>query len=100
MSAAFASGVAAGLRLAGAPHRPRPPAAGAAGRTDPAAVAPRARRQGQLPRPQPADLPPAGERSEEHTSELQSLMRISVAVFCLKKKTKQTTIKQNNIRTL
>src|SRR3546814_2808345 len=34
-----------------------------------------------------------GLRSEEHTSELQSLMRISYAVFCLKKK-KQT----NNIR--
>src|SRR3546814_5854109 len=30
-----------------------------------------------------------GVRSEEHTSELQSLMRISYAVFCLKKKTKQ-----------
>src|SRR3546814_3073846 len=29
-------------------------------------------------------------RSEEHTSELQSLMRISYAVFCLKKKKKQT----------
>src|SRR3546814_7895343 len=29
-------------------------------------------------------------RSEEHTSELQSLMRISYAVFCLKKKTKIT----------
>src|SRR3546814_9180962 len=29
-------------------------------------------------------------RSEEHTSELQSLMRISYAVFCLKKKTKQS----------
>src|SRR3546814_5736755 len=29
---------------------------------------------------------PARERSEEHTSELQSLMRISYAVFCLKKK--------------
>src|SRR3546814_6006293 len=29
---------------------------------------------------------PASERSEEHTSELQSLMRISYAVFCLKKK--------------
>src|SRR3546814_1714307 len=28
-------------------------------------------------------------RSEEHTSELQSLMRISYAVFCLKKKTNQ-----------
>src|SRR3546814_4191637 len=30
----------------------------------------------------------AGERSEEHTSELQSLMRSSYAVFCLKKKNK------------
>src|SRR3546814_1155437 len=35
-------------------------------------------------------------RSEEHTSELQSLMRISYAVFCLKKKKK---IKQNNLTT-
>src|SRR3546814_1445312 len=32
-----------------------------------------------------------GFRSEEHTSELQSLMRISYAVFCLKKKKKYTT---------
>src|SRR3546814_6852219 len=31
-------------------------------------------------------------RSEEHTSELQSLMRISYAVFCLKKKTKKERI--------
>src|SRR3546814_9852469 len=31
------------------------------------------------------------ERSEEHTSELQSLMRISYAVFCLKKKTTTCT---------
>src|SRR3546814_8938379 len=30
--------------------------------------------------------PLLGQRSEEHTSELQSLMRISYAVFCLKKK--------------
>src|SRR3546814_10362663 len=35
-----------------------------------------------LARPEPID------RSEEHTSELQSLMRISYAVFCLKNKTK------------
>src|SRR3546814_2164024 len=34
-------------------------------------------------------------RSEEHTSELQSLMRISYAVFCLKKK-KQTTTQYNS----
>src|SRR3546814_4197715 len=33
----------------------------------------------------------AGRRSEEHTSELQSLMRISYAVFCLKKKKTQNT---------
>src|SRR3546814_7405729 len=32
-----------------------------------------------------------GTRSEEHTSELQSLMRISYAVFCLKKKNNQIT---------
>src|SRR3546814_1268035 len=44
---------------------------------------------------QPGDDEPAEHqqrdlRSEEHTSELQSLMRISYAVFCLKKKNKQT----------
>src|SRR3546814_1108623 len=33
-------------------------------------------------------------RSEEHTSELQSLMRISYAVFCLKKKTQKHTSRQ------
>src|SRR3546814_10873707 len=32
----------------------------------------------------------ASKRSEEHTSELQSLMRISYAVFCLNKKTQKT----------
>src|SRR3546814_17370016 len=37
---------------------------------------------------------PVGRRSEEHTSELQSLMRISYAVFCLKKK-KQKQITAN-----
>src|SRR3546814_9929393 len=51
-----------------------------------------------LPTPRAAqgrvsDQPCAIARSEEHTSELQSLMRISYAVFCLKKKTenKNTT---------
>src|SRR3546814_7337320 len=46
-----------------------------------------------------------GPRSEEHTSELQSLMRISYAVFCLKKKkiqtqqnTQQTNKKTKNIQ--
>src|SRR3546814_10832635 len=37
-------------------------------------------------------------RSEEHTSELQSLMRISYAVFCLKKKNKQNTNQKANKR--
>src|SRR3546814_10230205 len=36
-------------------------------------------------------------RSEEHTSELQSLMRISYAVFCLKKKKNKTITKESNI---
>src|SRR3546814_7915867 len=38
-------------------------------------------------------------RSEEHTSELQSLMRISYADFCLKKQTKLEGIKQINEKT-
>src|SRR3546814_4756192 len=42
-----------------------------------------------------SQLPSIPERSEEHTSELQSLMRISYAVFCLKKK-----ITQNKHNTL
>src|SRR3546814_8930664 len=52
------------------------------------AVGPRRADQGAAAGP--ADR---GGRSEEHTSELQSLMRISYAVFCLKKK------KHNNIQT-
>src|SRR3546814_7863384 len=36
--------------------------------------------------------------SEEHTSELQSLMRISYAVFCLKKKTKNKHMRQYTIK--
>src|SRR3546814_3320232 len=37
------------------------------------------------------------DRSEEHTSELQSLMRISYAVFCLKKQTDYTTTHTNQL---
>src|SRR3546814_13502045 len=54
----------------------------------------------QVPSPTLASLPSAWNlpttRSEEHTSELQSLMRISYAVFCLKKKKEllKTTKKQ------
>src|SRR3546814_6645500 len=78
------------------------------------AVHPGQRRAGGVPAGDPARLPGAGgavreldaaaggdpdradvhalgaARSEEHTSELQSLMRISYAVFCLKKKKRQT----------
>src|SRR3546814_2033211 len=43
--------------------------------------------QAQRRGPQEGRLRPGARRSEEHTSELQSLMRISYAVFCLKKKT-------------
>src|SRR3546814_9277094 len=45
----------------------------------------------------PEEIRADEERSEEHTSELQSLMRISYAVFCLKKKnnTKRSTRNQN-----
>src|SRR3546814_7918992 len=45
-----------------------------------------------------AGRPVAAHRSEEHTSELQSLMRISYAVFCLKKK-KQLTDHNPSLRT-
>src|SRR3546814_3611191 len=50
---------------------------------------PRCLRANQLPCHQ---SPPAAQdrRSEAHTSELQSLMRLSYAVFCLKKKTTKT----------
>src|SRR3546814_9203470 len=45
--------------------------------------------------------PPGRRRSEEHTSELQSLMRISYAVFCLKKKKNTITTHQHQLsRTL
>src|SRR3546814_8367937 len=41
---------------------------------------------------------PPARRSEEHTSELQSLMRISYAVFCLKKKNKEETDLSQSIK--
>src|SRR3546814_2347066 len=43
-------------------------------------------------RPPSLDRGPLPFRSEEHTSELQSLMRISYAVFCLKKKNNTTAL--------
>src|SRR3546814_6737932 len=57
------------------------------GRPDPRVV------EGGRHRLHPGGVDPAVVRSEEHTSELQSLMRISYAVFCLKKK------KKSNVRT-
>src|SRR3546814_8747137 len=56
------------------------------------------------PRPAPPALRHAGggnrlRRSEEHTSELQSLMRISYAVFCLKKKTQKPKERTTSITT-
>src|SRR3546814_8957034 len=65
-------------------------------------------REALQPQLVPAETPakPAGDkdrrlhaRSEEHTSELQSLMRISYAVFCLKKKKKNTNYQNTTINT-
>src|SRR3546814_2710505 len=75
------------LRAQGARHRPGGP--GWRGRS--AAPAGATRRSADE---RGARDPHGGDRhlrSEEHTSELQSLMRISYAVFCLKKKKKQQT---------
>src|SRR3546814_4260618 len=44
----------------------------------------------------PTGSAPALARSEEHTSELQSLMRISYAVFCLKKKKNQISVHRHS----
>src|SRR3546814_6385083 len=46
--------------------------------------------EGHMQRPASVMTGYGAARSEEHTSELQSLMRISYAVFCLKNKNKQT----------
>src|SRR3546814_3022372 len=70
--------------------RPGPEAgSGARGAGDAGARRRRVPHQHAAERPHPARHPlgrPVAPRSEEHTSELQSLMRISYAVFCLKKK--------------
>src|SRR3546814_4800102 len=47
--------------------------------------------------PRPAARPSPDHRSEEHTSELQSLMRISYAVFCLKKKKNNKSATTNRV---
>src|SRR3546814_6758166 len=70
-------------------------------RRDPAARARGAARHagaaGALPaalRPAAGGRVPGHQRSEEHTSELQSLMRISYAVFCLQKKKRTKTYRK------
>src|SRR3546814_14096806 len=65
-------------------HRrePRPPAR----RTPPRSPPPSTASRTSLPRTGGRWASEAGTRSEEHTSELQSLMRSSYAAFCLKKK--------------
>src|SRR3546814_5470912 len=85
------------VRPAAAQLRPRDVAA--AGQRDAAAAAghrqrgrPRHRACGRTAGPARRDLQ---QRSEEHTSELQSLMRISYAVFCLKKKKKKKIKKKH-----
>src|SRR3546814_1879799 len=63
--------------------------------------APRAGRPGAHRQSTAADFrrSPSTRRSEEHTSELQSLMRISYAVFCLKKKIERTNHKTQTYTT-
>src|SRR3546814_2781616 len=80
------------LRLPPLPGRTRPKAA-------PRRQHRRRRHRRHLRRPDrhPRRHPP---RSEEHTSELQSLMRISYAVFCLKKKKYTQTKKYNHYNKL
>src|SRR3546814_1294788 len=81
-------------------HGVRRQGARAPGLHDPGARADRVPERVQDPHPghRPAvprvrSLRAEGTRSEEHTSELQSLMRISYAVFCLKKKKSRQYIK-------
>src|SRR3546814_8124592 len=56
------------------------------------------RKSGPCPyiEPRSVAIGPVEQRSEEHTSELQSLMRISYAVFCLKKKKTTSRHQYNN----
>src|SRR3546814_3816831 len=70
--------------------RRRPPGVGGQGR----------RQEGGADAGEPSGHPAVRRgRSEEHTSELQSLMRISYAVFCLKKKKKIKQTKNNTKHT-
>src|SRR3546814_7043197 len=83
------------------------PAGGSRARPEARSVPPRAvsrwskRRSSRVPFTAPLRVKDSSSsgRSEEHTSELQSLMRISYAVFCLKKKTTQRHTVQHHIYT-
>src|SRR3546814_2541565 len=79
---------------------PRSPRAGRRAPSSFAACAPARCRCEPATRPHldqtAAPSAPTTERSEEHTSELQSLMRTSYAVFCLKKKNNTTTHKPSS----
>src|SRR3546814_7603051 len=68
----------------------------------PARCRPRQSKPGSPISPRPCASRAMQRRSEEHTSELQSLMRISYAVFCLKKKNHQKHITHtpDNIRVI
>src|SRR3546814_2473528 len=80
-------------------HRNRRATIARAHRDRAAGISPRARGDPEPPAPRTRGLSISSvrksDRSEEHTSELQSLMRISYAVFCLKKK--KATIPINHI---
>src|SRR3546814_7491872 len=82
-------------------HRPVRRACSQAGRTcemvhlQTASSAVGQRREDSRSRPGHKRRSRTAERSEEHTSELQSLMRNSYAVFCLKKTKQQSAKKQN-----
>src|SRR3546814_961378 len=62
------------------------------------ALFPRLRRWQTVKRVMRRRRPNLQPRSEEHTSELQSLMRISYAVFCLKKKKTETQTHDNELK--
>src|SRR3546814_5999665 len=56
------------------------------------------RRPASAERPGDMEMAAVAARSEEHTSELQSLMRISYAVFCLKKKKYESILQRTQIQ--
>src|SRR3546814_4496717 len=62
----------------------------------PQSQAPASQTPSQSPPPPASATPSQSKRSEEHTSELQSLMRISYAVFCFKKHNNNTTTHTTN----